>query len=85
MAPDGGDSPRWIAGHALRIEDGDSLTELGAEPNEVQLLRGMRDALIPKLPVSQRNELQERLRAALDSENYELAAILRDELRMLGD
>jgi UvrB/uvrC motif len=51
--------------------------------NEVQLLRGMRDALVPKLPTSQRVELQERLRAALDSENYELAAILRDELRML--
>lgn len=53
--------------------------------NEVQLLRGMRDALVPKLPASQRAELQERLRAALDAENYELAAILRDELRMLDD
>lgn len=51
--------------------------------NEVQLLRGMRDALVPKLPGSQRVELEERMRAALDSENYELAAILRDELRML--
>jgi hypothetical protein len=53
--------------------------------NEVQLLRGMRDALVPKLPSSQRAELQERLRAALDAENYELAAILRDELKMLDD
>lgn len=53
--------------------------------NEVQLLRGMRDALVPKLPMSQKIELQERLKAALDAENYELAAILRDELRMLGD
>ena len=53
------------------------------QSNEVQLLRGMRDALIPKLPASQRVELQERLRAAIDSENYELAAILRDELRLL--
>ncbi len=51
--------------------------------NEAQLLRGMRDVLIPKLPASQRAELQERLMAALDAENYELAAILRDELRML--
>jgi hypothetical protein len=51
--------------------------------NEVQLLRGMRDALVPKLPASQKVELQERLRAALDAENYELAAILRDELRMM--
>jgi protein-arginine kinase activator protein McsA len=39
--------------------------------------------LVPKLPSSQRAELQERLRAAIDSENYELAAILRDELRLL--
>ncbi len=53
--------------------------------NEVQLLRGMRDALVPKLPMSERIEKRERLRAALDAENYELAAILRDELRMLGD
>ncbi len=53
--------------------------------NEVQLLRGMRDALVPKLPSSQKVELQERLRAALDAENYELAAILRDELRMMED
>ena len=52
--------------------------------NEVQLLRGMRDVLVPKLPSSQREELLERLRAALDAENYELAAILRDELRMLS-
>lgn len=62
--------------------------ELGAEDafenaNEVRLLRGMRDALVPKLPASQKAELQERLRAAIDAENYELAAILRDELRML--
>jgi protein-arginine kinase activator protein McsA len=53
------------------------------EANEVQLLRGMRDALVPKLPISQRMELQERLRAAIDAENYELAAMLRDELRLL--
>jgi hypothetical protein len=51
--------------------------------NEVQLLRGMRDVLIPKLPASQKAELEERLRAALAAENYELAAILRDELKML--
>ena len=53
------------------------------QSNEIMLLRGMRDALVPKLPSSQRAELEERLRAALDAENYELAAILRDELRML--
>ncbi len=55
------------------------------QSNEVQLLRGMRDALVPKLPVSQRNELHERLQAALANENYELAAILRDELRLLRE
>jgi len=53
------------------------------ESSEAMLLRGMRDALVPRLPSSQRAELQERLQAALDAENYELAAILRDELRML--
>lgn len=55
------------------------------QASEVQLLRGMRDALVPKLPISQRMELQERLRAAIDAENYELAAVLRDELRLLKD
>jgi len=55
------------------------------DSSEVQLLRGMRDALVPKLPTSQRVELRERMQAALAAENYELAAILRDELRMLGD
>lgn len=50
---------------------------------EIELLREMRDALIPKLPGSQKMELQERLKAALSAENYELAAILRDEIRMM--
>jgi hypothetical protein len=53
------------------------------QANEVLLLRGMRDVLVPKLPSSQRAELLERVQAAIDAENYELAAILRDELRML--
>jgi hypothetical protein len=52
--------------------------------SEVQLLHGMRDALVPRLPMSQRVELQERMQAALAAENYELAAILRDELRLMG-
>ena len=51
--------------------------------NEAQLLRGLRDMLVPKLPSSQRMELEERMRAALAAENYELAAILRDELRLM--
>jgi excinuclease UvrABC helicase subunit UvrB len=53
------------------------------QANEVQLLRGMREMLVPKLPTSQRSELEERMRAAIRAENYELAAILRDELRQL--
>jgi protein-arginine kinase activator protein McsA len=45
----------------------------------------MRDALVPRLPTSQRSELEDRLRRAVDAENFELAAILRDELRSLED
>ncbi len=45
----------------------------------------MREALVPKLPVSQKSELKQRLKEAIANENYELASILRDELRMLGD
>ena len=53
--------------------------------NEVQMLRGMRDSLVPRLPVSQKSELRQRLQKAIADENYELASILRDELRMLPD
>lgn len=56
---------------------------LETEPPEITLLEGMRDVLIPKLPSSQRHELEQRLNAALSAENYELAALLRDELRMM--
>lgn len=55
------------------------------EAGEVEMLREMRDGLIPKLPVSQKAELRQRLEAAIVSENFELASILRDELRMLGN
>lgn len=55
------------------------------ESSEMQLLRGMRDELATKLPASQKAELRDRLRKALDQENYELAAILRDELKMLKE
>ncbi|MBC02523.1 MAG: hypothetical protein CMJ34_04355 [Phycisphaerae bacterium] len=53
------------------------------EPPEIPMLEGMRDILQPRLPASQRHELERRLHAALAAENYELAAILRDELRQL--
>lgn len=55
------------------------------QSDEVQMLRGMRDALVPKLPVSQKAELRARLADAIKSENYELAAILRDELKQMKD
>lgn len=53
--------------------------------NEVRLLKGMRDALAPKLPVSEREELRQRLKKAISQENYELAAILRDELKQMPE
>ncbi len=53
------------------------------QSTEVQMLRGMREALVPKLPVSQKSELKQRLQLAVEQENYKLAAILRDELRMI--
>ena len=53
--------------------------------SEVQLLRGMRESLVPKLPLSQRAELKKRLQDALTAENYELAAILRDELKNMAE
>lgn len=59
--------------------------ELFEQSNEVAMLRDMRESLLPKLPVSQRAELRQRLQSALEQENYELAAILRDELRNLGE
>lgn len=59
--------------------------EMFEQSGEVQLLRGMRDSLVPKLPVSQKAELKARLTRALEQENYELAAILRDELKQLKD
>jgi hypothetical protein len=51
--------------------------------DEVRMLRSMREALTPKLPISQKAELKQRLQRAIETENYELAAILRDELKQL--
>ncbi len=50
---------------------------------DVRALRTLRDALQPQLPPAQRAELEQRLLAAVRAENYELAAILRDELRRM--
>lgn len=59
--------------------------QLFESSSEVQMLRGMRESLVPKLPVSQLSELRQRLALAVEQENYELAAILRDELRQLKE
>ncbi len=58
--------------------------EMFSQCNEVRLLEGMKDTLIPKLPASPESELSDRLDHAIEQENYELAAILRDELRTMG-
>lgn len=52
---------------------------------EVLALRSLRDALLPQLPVSQTTELRARLAKAIEEENYELAAILRDEIRQIKE
>lgn len=59
--------------------------ELFERSSEVQVLRGMKQALTPKLPVSQKAELRKRLDEAVQVENYRLAAILRDELNSMPD
>jgi hypothetical protein len=59
--------------------------EMYDSSTEVQALRGMRESLVPKLPMSQKTELKQRLAMALEQENYELAAILRDELKQLPE
>lgn len=68
-----------------RIYDDLDKSDAYETSHEAQLLRGMRDELVKKLPSSQRTELKQRLEEAIRAENYELAAILRDELRMLKD
>lgn len=67
----------------------DTLQAIGAGDRadaspEAALLRTLLDALTLRLPASQRSELERRLQQAVLAENYELAAILRDELRQMG-
>jgi hypothetical protein len=50
---------------------------------DVRALQTLHDSLQPQLPPAQRAELEARLAAAVRAENYELAAILRDELRRM--
>ncbi len=61
------------------------MPQMFEQSNEVQMLRGMRESLVPRLPVSQKAELKQRLTDAVKAENYELAAILRDELKNLKE
>lgn len=70
-----------IRGYFTERDEGEAFDQ----SSEVQLLRGMRDALVPKLPSSPKSELRDRLKQALEQENYELAAILRDELKMMPE
>jgi hypothetical protein len=60
-------------------------SDLFERSSEVQVLQGMRQALMPKLPVSQKAELRKRLDEAVAQENYRLAAILRDELNSMPE
>ncbi|MEE2912972.1 MAG: UvrB/UvrC motif-containing protein [Planctomycetota bacterium] len=62
-----------------------ALGAMWEQSNETQLLLGMKEAMTPKLPPSQRADIKERLSDAVAAENFELAAILRDELRLLKD
>ena len=64
---------------AERVGIADGFDALG----DVLALKALRDSLVPQLPPAQRAELEARLRAAILAENYELASILRDELRLL--
>ncbi len=68
---------------ALRRVFEDQPPEHYESSGEVRALRAMREALVPQLPVSQTSELNARLAKAIEDENYELAAILRDEIRQL--
>jgi hypothetical protein len=61
-----------------------ALGEAGGErSHEALMLRALRQSLTRRLPVSERADLRERLQGAIDAQNFELAAILRDELRLL--
>ncbi|MBX3367787.1 MAG: UvrB/UvrC motif-containing protein [Phycisphaeraceae bacterium] len=77
---------------ALRRIFDEQAPEQFEQSAEVQALRAMRETLgarvpqqTPELPVSQTGELQARLAKAIEDENYELAAILRDEIRQIKD
>jgi hypothetical protein len=85
-AIDGGSIPRAMAALDAGLKElQNALGDDWEQSNESQLLRGMKEALVPRLPRAERADLKERLAAAIENENYELAAILRDEIRLLRD
>jgi len=55
------------------------------ETREVQILHNMLEDLPELPPADPEEELQRRLETAVAQENYELAAILRDELRIMRE
>ncbi len=66
------------------LQSGVGSTSANAGSVEGSILWAMRDSLVPKLPSSQRVDLESRLAYAVRMENYALAAILRNELRQIG-
>lgn len=71
--------------HLRKAFDSVGRADLYEDANETKLLQGMKAELTKKLPASQRAELSQRLQEAIRNENYELAAILRDEIQNLKD
>jgi len=69
-----------IRAHFDEVGDADA----ASDSSEIRLLEGMKESLVPKLPASPEAELRDRMNRAIEQENYELAAILRDELRAMG-
>lgn len=75
------DALERIAAHFTEIGDPDGFER----SSEVQMLEEMRSDLEPVSPEGALEELHRRLDEAIMLENYELAAILRDEIRLMDD
>lgn len=71
-------------GELTALLGADDLGGNGIAAGAPGILRALRASLVLKLPSSQREELRRRMTDAIRAENFELAAILRDELRLLG-
>ena len=57
--------------------------EMGVESHEVELLSGLLRQVMDKKPKSKSDKLREELEDAISHENYEKAALLRDQLNMI--